>query len=244
MKYLSIPFSILFYSLFLFNLCLFQPIQWVCLHVFGYHAHRLSVAILNLLNIIASFTIGAHYTIKGIDTIPEGVPIIFVCNHQSMFDIIPVFWFFRKFEPKFVSKIELGQGIPSISYNLRHGGSVLIDRKDPRQALPELKKMGEYIEQHKRSVVIYPEGTRSKDGVPKKFAESGVKILCKYAPSAYVVPLTVNNSWKVYRYGSFPLGLCANIQYIVHPAISVKDTKFPELMQQAESAVVSAIIHS
>jgi 1-acyl-sn-glycerol-3-phosphate acyltransferase len=41
-----------------------------------------------------------------------------------------------------VSKKELGQGIPSISFNLRHGGSALIDRKDPKQAIPAIKGLG------------------------------------------------------------------------------------------------------
>jgi 1-acyl-sn-glycerol-3-phosphate acyltransferase len=47
----------------------------------------------------------------------------------------------RDFHCKFVSKKELGKGIPSVSYNLRHGGSALIDRKDPKQAIPEIKKI-------------------------------------------------------------------------------------------------------
>ena len=97
---------------------------------------------------------------------------------------------------KFISKKELGKGIPSISYNLRHGGSVLIDRKDPSQALPQIQKVAQYIEKTNRSVVIFPEGTRSKTGKPKQFAQTGIKILCKAAPSAFVVPITINNSWK------------------------------------------------
>jgi 1-acyl-sn-glycerol-3-phosphate acyltransferase len=55
----------------------------------------------------------------------------------------------------------VGKGIPSVSYNLRHGGSALIDRKIPNK--PFLKsKLGDYIEEHNRSAVIFPEGTRVK----------------------------------------------------------------------------------
>ena len=88
----------------------------------------------------------SDYKVENKQVIPKGKPIIFVANHQGLFDIIGLAWLLREFHPKFVSKIELGKGIPSVSYNLQHGGSVLIDRKDPRQALPELKKMGEYIQ--------------------------------------------------------------------------------------------------
>ena len=127
--------------------------------------------------------LGTTYTFKNKERIPKGVPIIFVSNHQSLYDIVGIIWYLRRFHAKFVSKKELGKGIPSVSYNLRHGGSILIDRKDPKQAIPLIKELSEYIETNKRSAVIFPEGTRSKDGKPKEFAQSGLKILCKYAPS-------------------------------------------------------------
>src|SRR5690606_23361031 len=116
------------------------------------------------------------------ELIPTGVPLIIVANHQSMYDIIAIIWYMRRFHPKFVSKKELGKGIPSVSFNLRHGGSVLIDRKDPKQAVPVIKGLGQYIEKHTRSAFIFPEGTRSKNGKPKEFAQTGVKILCKSPP--------------------------------------------------------------
>ena len=179
--------------------------------------------------------------VENLDLIPEGKPLIFVSNHQSLFDIMGFVWFFRKFHPKFVSKIELGKNIPSISFNLNHGGSVLIDRKNPKQALPAIKKLGEYIETNTRSVVIFPEGTRSKTGKPKRFSPNGLKILCKYAPSAYVVPVTINDSWKMFQYGSFPLGLGNRLTFTVHPPIKVSEYDFASLLEKTEQAVVSGI---
>jgi 1-acyl-sn-glycerol-3-phosphate acyltransferase len=169
------------------------------------------------------------------------VPIIFVVNHQSLYDIVGIIWHFRKFHAKFVSKKELGKGIPSVSYNLRHGGSILIDRKDPKQAIPLIKGLSEYIEKHKRSAVIFPEGTRSKDGKPKEFAQSGLKILCKYAPSAYVVPITINNSWKMVKFGAFPMGLGNRLQFIIHEPMAVAAFSFEELMVKTEQAIVESI---
>jgi len=147
----------------------------------------------------------------------------------------------RKVHPKFVSKIELGKGIPSISYNLRHGGSVLIDRKNAKQSLSAIQEMGKYIEQHKRSVVIFPEGTRSRTGIPKSFAENGLKILCKYAPSAMVVPLTINNSWKMTRWGTFPLGIGNTLEFTTHDPIPVKDMPFHELFEKTEQLITQSI---
>jgi 1-acyl-sn-glycerol-3-phosphate acyltransferase len=240
-KIISYPISVLYYVCFGLSLVLFHPIQWVCLNVFGYQAHKKSVDYLNLFLVRSTNILGTTYSFQNKESIPQNVPIIFVANHQSLFDIIGIIWYLRRFHAKFVSKKELGRGIPSVSYNLRHGGSVLIDRKDPKQAIPVIKGLGEYIEKHKRSAVIFPEGTRSKTGKPKEFAQSGLKILCKYAPSAYVVPISINNSWKMVKFGAFPMGLGTKMEFIIHDAIPVKQYPFEELMQKTEAAIVQSI---
>lgn len=240
-KILSYPISILYYLVFLLFLLIFHPVQWVCFNVFGYKAHKKSVDILNGFLIRTSHLLGNTFEFNNRDKVPEGVPLIIVANHQSMHDIPPIIWFMRKFHPKFISKKELGKGIPSVSYNLRHGGSVLIDRKDPKQALPAIKQMAEYIEKYNRSAVIFPEGTRSKTGVPKKFSENGLKILCKYAPSAYIVPISINNSWKMVRFGQFPLGLCNRLTFTIQEPFAIKNIPFEEVMKRTENAVIQGI---
>ena len=241
-KLLSYPLSVVYY--FCFGLCLviFHPIQWICFTVFGYQAHKKSVDYLNFFLVRCTNILGTTYTFKNREVIPENVPIIFVANHQSLYDIVGMIWFLRKFHAKFVSKKELGKGIPSVSYNLRHGGSVLIDRKDPKQAIPVIKGLSEYIEKHNRAAVIFPEGTRSKNGKPKEFAQSGLKILCKYAPSAYVVPISINNSWKMVKFGPFPMGLGNKLEFIIHQPIVVKDFTFEEIASKTEETIVKSIL--
>jgi 1-acyl-sn-glycerol-3-phosphate acyltransferase len=240
-KLISYPISVVYYLCFGLCLVIFHPIQWFCLNVFGYQAHKKSVDYLNFFLVKCTNILGTTYTFKNRNTIPKNAPIIFVSNHQSMYDIVGIIWYLRKFHPKFVSKIELGKGIPSVSYNLRHGGSVLIDRKDPKQAIPVIKSLGEYIEKYNRSAVIFPEGTRSKTGKPKEFAQSGLKILCKSSPSAFVVPISINNSWKMVKFGAFPMGLGNRLEFIIHQAIPVKDFPFEELIKKTEQSVVSSI---
>lgn len=240
-KIISYPISLISMILFLLTLVIFHPIQWICFNVFGYQAHKKSVDYLNLVLLRIGHLLGNTYEVTGRESIPQNVPIIFVSNHQSLYDIAGIIWFMRKNHPKFVSKKELGKGIPSISYNLRHGGSVLIDRKDPKQAVPTIKKLGQYIEKNKRSAVIFPEGTRSRTGKPKEFAQTGLKILCKAAPSAYVVPITINNSWRFVKYGFFPFGLGNRLIFTIHPALAVKDYTFDEIMQKTEQAIVNSI---
>lgn len=240
-KILSYPLSVLFYFAFGLVLVIFHPIQWICFNAFGYQAHKKSVDILNSLLVKCLLILGNTVKFEGREKLPQGVPLIIVANHQSMYDIPPIIWYMRKVHPKFVSKKELGKGIPSVSYNLRHGGSILIDRKDPKQAIPVIGGLGKYIQQHNRSAVIFPEGTRSKTGVPKKFSESGLKILCKYAPSAYIVPVSINNSWKVVRFGSFPLGLGNRLTFTIQEPFAVKNIPFEEVIERTEREVVQGI---
>lgn len=240
-KALSYPLSAIYYIIFLLVLIIFHPIQWVCLNVFGYQAHKKSVDYLNLSLLRCAHILGTTYKFSNTKIVPENVPVIIVANHQSMNDIPPIIWFLRKAHPKFISKKELGKGIPSVSYNLRHGGSALIDRKDPKQALPAIKKLAEYIEKNKRGAVIFPEGTRSKTGIPKRFSENGLKILCKYAPSAYIVPVSINNSWKLFKYGQYPLGLGNHVTFTVQEPFAIKNIPFEEIMTRTVNAVTQGI---
>ncbi len=187
--------------------------------------------------------LGTRFTFNNPHQIDTNQPLIIVANHQSMYDISPIMWYMRKHHPKFISKIELGKGIPSVSYNLRHGGSALIDRKNPRQSLPAIMKFGEYIEENKRAAVIFPEGTRSKNGEPKPFQTKGLEILFKKIPSALVVPVSINNSWKTLRYGKFPMGLGTHITFTVHKPIKVSTFTDKQALINSVETTIKEHIH-
>lgn len=239
-KILAYPLTVFYFILFGIALVVFHPIQWICFNLFGYDTHKKSVSILNLILLRCTHVLGTRYTFTNPYKIPEDRPLIIVSNHQSMNDIPPIIWFMRAHHPKFVSKIELGKGIPSVSYNLRHGGSVLIDRKDAKQALMEIAKLGRYIEKYKRSAVIFPEGTRSRTGHPKKFQTTGLKILLKQAPSSLIVPISINNSWKMLRYGKFPYGIGSHITFDVHKPIN-NSGNADQLIEKVEQEITSGV---
>ena len=241
MKLLSYILSPIFVLSFTTLLVIFHPFQWLSFNLFGVKGHAKVVAILNYCLVKSMLLIGVTVRLINKHKLPENTSIIFVSNHQSISDIPPIGWYFRKYNPKFVAKIELAKGAPSVSYNLRKGGAALIDRKDSKQSIAELIKFAKRINKNKWSGVIFPEGTRSKDGKPKKFATSGLKVITKYNKDGYIVPLTINNSWKLFEYGKFPLGLGNPITITTHQPIKIDSLPIDELLEKTESVIKAHI---
>lgn len=237
MKILSYLLSPIFILVFCLILVVFHPLQWFSFNVFGKKAHDKVVDALNFCLVKSMLIIGVPVRLINQHKIPENTSVIFVSNHQSTFDIPPIGWFFRKQFPKFVAKIELGKGIPSVSYNLKHGGAVLIDRKDAKQAISELVSFSKRIKENNWGAIIFPEGTRSRNGKPKKFAVNGLKVITKFNKEGYIVPLTINNSWKVFKYGKFPLGIGSPITITAHEPIKISTMPFEALLEKTETVI-------
>jgi 1-acyl-sn-glycerol-3-phosphate acyltransferase len=131
---------------------------------------------------------------------------LIVSNHQSLFDIVLIGGLLMSNLPKYVAKAELGRWIPSVSLNLKKGDHALIDRHNPEQALHAITSFGERVQARGRSAVIFPEGTRSKDGKLAPFKRSGARALLTAADQLPVVPVAIQGSWKLNRLWPFSPG--------------------------------------
>ena len=238
-KLLSYPLSVLYYFFFGLTLILFDGIQRICFYVFGLRAHRASIIVLNFLLLRCLNILGTQFALESPFDLEKNQSYIFVANHQSTYDIPPLIWYLRKVYPKFVGKNELGKGIPSISFNLKHGGAVLIDRKNPKQALQDIKIFGEKLARTNSSIVIFPEGTRSNS--PKPFRLGGLKQLIDVMPHAKLVGITITNSWKLSRYGYFPMGVGAKIKLKMHPPVSIPKEHTTNSLLQLEQKIIGFI---
>jgi 1-acyl-sn-glycerol-3-phosphate acyltransferase len=236
-KVLSFLLTPFFYLGFGLTLGVFHVLQVVAYNLFGYHAHKKIVDLLNYVTLKNLLILGTKISFHGDPDLPFDRPLIVISNHQSMFDIPPLGWRLRKHHPKYISKIELGKNIPSISYNLKHGGSALIDRKNPKQAIQEIDRFGKYIEKNKYAACIFPEGTRGRDGRVKKFKVSGIEALLKSAPSSLIVPFVIDGNYKLLEKGSFPLQVGLKIRYILLDPIDPNQAPLPELIKQIENRI-------
>lgn len=234
LSYILTPFYLIVFG---FILLAFHPLQVILRYFWGYEPRKKSVDIMNLLLMKSLWIIGCRVNLIGFEKLPKGRPLIIVSNHQSTMDIPPIVWGFRKHHPKYISKIELAKGIPSISYNLRHGGSALIDRKNRGQSVKEIIKLGRHIEEKNYAASIFPEGTRTRTGKVKTFQEGGIHTLLKVAPSSIVIPFSINGNYELMGKSTFPMGFGLNLKYTVHDPIDPKGYTAKEIAKMCESII-------
>ncbi len=236
-KFLGYILSPVFYLLFGLVIVVFHPVQWLCLKFGGYGTHKKSVEVLNWCLLTCYYVLGNTVRFTNKQQLPTDRPIIFVANHQSMYDIPPLIYFLRKHHGKFISKIELAKGIPSISFNLRHGGAANIDRKDPKQSISEILKLANNMKTKNWSAFIFPEGTRAKNGVIKPFNVGGIATILKKVSNVLIVPIAINNSWQMVRYGFFPLNTFTRMSWEVLPPIEPQGYNAEDVVALAEAQI-------
>ena len=218
-------------------LVIFHPVQFIVYEVFGQKAHQKTVEWLNFCIVHGWYLTGAGISYSQKVKLPTDKTIIFVSNHQSMFDIPGIIWFLRKNTPLFISKVELSKGIPSISFNLRVGKAALINRNDPKQAIGEIVRFAKYIYENNYSGVIFPEGTRSRTGKLKPFAVGGVATLLKKCPGADVVPIAIVNTGKFNPKGIFPLTSFTKMSWTTLTPIPTKGKTAEEIVTESEKQI-------
>jgi 1-acyl-sn-glycerol-3-phosphate acyltransferase len=160
-----------------------------------------------------------------------------ISNHQSMLDIVMIGGFLFSNFPKYVAKKELGRGIPSVSLNLRWGGNALIDRSTRTQAVDAIRAMASVAQDRNVSVVIFPEGTRSRDGVPKTFKPAGAIAMLESADQLPVVPVTIDGSWKVFEKGMFPVPFGTRVRLRFGKPIAREPGDAQALLSRAEDEI-------
>ena len=236
-KALSYPLTLLYYLCFGITLSIFHGVQIICLRIFGYQAHKKSVDLLNWVILRCLNLLGTRFVLHNIPKLKRDSPIIIVANHQSTYDIPPLIWNLRNCHPKFISKKELGRGIPSISYNLKYGGSILIDRNDKAGSLESIKSFAQKVRENNWSVVIFAEGTRSRDGNPKSFQKGGLITLFKEIPNARLLPISIGNSWQLSRFKYFPIPLGISIVFKFHPLQMIDSQKPKKSLESLQKII-------
>lgn len=207
----------------------FEGVQRVALARGGISAQQRAASDLgHWMNRVTSWATGAAFRQEGVEHLVPGQNYIIVSNHQSLFDITMASDFLREWQPRYISKKELESNIPGVSFNLRTGGSALIERKNPEQAHRVISDLGKRIARDHLTVVIYIEGTRSKTGQMGKFKPGGLRTLLREARGVPVVPVTVSGGSELLKNAMRPLTRNVQLSFKVHPPVAPPDPENEE----------------
>lgn len=184
---------------------------------------------------------GAKATIRGAEHLPDG-PVIFMSNHQSNFDILALLATMPR-QLHWIAKKELFD-IPVFGPSMRRGGYIPLDRGDGRKALKSMDNAAATIRSGK-SVVLFPEGTRSKNFNLLPFKRGGFLLALK--AGVPVVPITINGSGRVNPAGRTRIyrdTITITLHPPVMPAAAVSRAEAEtSLMEQVHCAISSTLEH-
>jgi len=136
-----------------------------------------------------------------------------------------------------------GKWIPSISYNLRRGGNALIDRGDPEQAVGAIQQLAAEVRARGVSAVIFPEGTRARHGELGKFRRRGALALLDAAPDTAVVPVCIDQSWRLLRHNLLPVPFGTRVHVWIGDPIPRRPDEDREALLAAVEDAIRAVLH-
>lgn len=147
------------------------------------------------------FISGIRVKITGLENIDRKAVYVFASNHSSQIDITALQWGIPN-RLSMIFKKELAR-IPFFGWQLYLGPYIVVDRKDPLAAMKSLEKAKRMMDKKKISVLVFPEGTRSKTGEVQQFKRGAFYLA---AHSGYpIVPITINGTEKIMPKGTFKL---------------------------------------
>lgn len=182
---------------------------------------------------------GSKVVVSGEEHIPEG-PVLFVSNHQGNFDIPVLIGFIDR--PKgFLSKVEVKK-LPIVPNWMEEMHCVFLNRNDRRQSVKAFQDAIKLLEKG-HSMVVFPEGTRSKGHKMSEFKSGSLRLAVK--SGVPIVPVTINHTYKIMEQNSFGLFIKpATVEVIISDPIFIteKDEKgLKELSSRVQDVIRSQI---
>ena len=175
--------------------------------------------------------------VTGVENIPEESGFVFYGNHQGLFDVLAIVATCDK-PMGAVFKKELAD-IPFIKQIVSCTKSFAMDREDVRQSLTVIQSVTREV-QEGRNYLIFPEGTRSKNG--NRMGEfHGGSFRCAVKAKAPIVPIALVDCFKVLdQKGSAPVTV--QIHYLKPiPYEEYKELKTPDLAALVKGRIADTI---
>jgi 1-acyl-sn-glycerol-3-phosphate acyltransferase len=215
MRTIWVVFNLVFWTILLSTTGLILSIfEWKG-KIFGKIAHIWSKLILSSANV--------KYSVYGLDHLDLKQNYVFAGNHESPFDI-PLAFAGIKHHIISISKIEY-KWIPIFGWAMQAAKHIFIDRHNHAKALESLNKAALSLKRNPRSILLFPEGTRSTDGKIHKFKKGG--LLLAIETKFPVVPMALCGTSDVAVKGARKLK-SASIELRIGKPIDTKGMSFDD----------------
>ena len=231
------PYKWLFYIPFLaINTLIFGVLAVLFSIIFN---HRVGSYVGGVLwSKLNSWLVPMIVTVKGRENIQSKTSYIILTNHQSAYDIFLVYGWIG-IDIKWIMKKEL-QKVPGLGFGSEKVGHIFLDRSNSRAALESLNVAKKKLV-NGTSVVVFPEGTRSKTGIPGPFKRGAFKLAIDLGLP--ILPVTLINTRKVLPTDSFNI-LPAKVKMVIHKPITIdgyNEKNMPELIDRVRNIICSEL---
>lgn len=178
--------------------------------------------------------VGVTVDVKGRENLPKKGPVVYMSNHQGFGDIVVLCAVLDTVQIGFIAKESLAK-VPLYGKWIDRVRSVMIRRGDPRESLKAINKAIELIKKD-YSMVIFPEGTRSRSAKMAEFKKGTTKLATK--PGVPIIPVSLNGTYRIIEEtGKIK---SAHVDVIIHEQIETKGISREEeklLCQKVENIV-------
>ena len=170
------------------------------------------------------FFTGVRFSVRGLDNLDPKGPYIFACNHASGYDVPLAFaglpyWLIS------IAKIEL-KSVFILGWVMETAGHIFVDRKRSENAIASLEMSKESLIKNPRSILLFPEGTRTMDGELGLFKRGG--LMLSLDTGIPIVPVGLVGTFEMLKKGTWsfknqPLEI--RIGNPIHPKTFSNDSK-------------------
>lgn len=177
--------------------------------------------------------------VTGRENIDREKACIFMANHASFIDGPLLFWLIPQ-SLRVILKKEAFR-YPIVGLGMRLAGFVPVDRRGLKSGKKSIDKAAGLIREKGYSFLIFPEGTRSRDGHIQPFRRGGFFLAVD--SQAPVIPVSISGSYDLMPKGSYSIKK-GRIKVIFHPEVSIQGLNrddIPDLMEKIRDLIISGL---
>ena len=183
---------------------------------------------------LVAWSIFARIRVHGVEHVRAGQPYVYMANHSSLIDT-PALFAYLPYPFRIMAKRELFF-VPFMGWHLWTAGHYPIDRRDARRTVRSLRRVVEGVREGK-SLAVFPEGTRTRDGRLQEFKPGMFKIAIR--AGVPIVPVTIRGTFTL-----LPSTTLAprpgRVEVILAEPIATRDydeTRLPELIERTKDVI-------